>query len=157
VATLAATGLELIADRHGAGPMGRGREPTGPDRARIGRQSAEPAGRARALTPALRVSVLPAVAVRATLLHLERLDAAATPDSGVRRTAMRPGPSERSGRDPSLVVSYGVVPRAAVRLAAVRVGVALRSGQASRRAIRPNRPCPRMLMYGCSTRRCVLS
>jgi hypothetical protein len=70
---------------------------------------------------------------------------------------MRPGPSDRSGRDRSLAVSYGVVPRAAVRLAAVRVVVALRSGQASRRVIRPNRLYPRMLMYGCSTHRCVLS
>lgn len=153
---MVATVLELTAARHGAAPMGRGQEPTGPARARIARQSAEPAGRARALTPALRVSVLPAGAVRATLLHLERADAMA-PDNDARRKAMRPGPSDRSGRDRSLAVSYGVVPRAAVRLAAVRVVVALRSGQASRRMIRPNRPCPRMLMYGCSTHRCVLS
>jgi hypothetical protein len=136
--------------------MGRGQELTGRARARIARQGAEAAGRAPALIPALRVRVLPAGAVRATLLNLERAVAMA-PDSDARRKAMWPGPSDRSGRDRSLAVSYGGVPRAAVRLAAVRLVVALRSGQASRRTIRPNRPCPRMLMYGCSTHRCVLS
>ena len=64
--------------------------------------------------------------------------------------------TELSGRDPSPAVSYGVMPRA-VRLAAARVGAALRSGQASRRAIRPNRPCLMTLMYGCSTHQSVLS
>ena len=150
-----ATVLELIVARHAAGPMSRGQEPTGPARARIARQSAEPAGRATALTPVLRVSVVAAVVVRARQLHLERADAGG-PHRGVQTNAMLRESTELSGRDPSPAVSYGVMPRA-VRLAAARVGAALRSGQASRRAIRPNRPCPRTLMCGCSTHRCVLS
>jgi hypothetical protein len=151
-----ATVLELIVARPAAGPTSRGQEQTGPARARIARQSAEPAGRARALTPGLRVSVVPVVVVRARPLHLERADAG-LPDRGVRTSATLRGSTGLSGRDPSPAVSYGVMPRAAIRLAAAPVAVALRSDQASRRAIRLNLPCPRTLMYGCSIHRCVLS
>jgi hypothetical protein len=133
--------------------MGRGEQPTEPAKVGIAQQCAAPG---RALTQAMRVGAEQAAEVRARLRSLERADAA-VPDSGVRAKAMRHGSIEVTGRDPVRAVSYRLARRAAARPAVVPGGIALRSGRARRRAVRPSRPCPMMSMYGYSTRRCALS